>query len=106
MCTEDDLDMDDTIINDNEADYDAAQQAADALDVAQRNLCRINSDLASVGYAFIVDDAIEYAKTTALIGIGHALNAIAQALNNHNEADEPDVADMLTHNIITEQFHG
>ncbi|RSX44679.1 hypothetical protein [Bifidobacterium castoris] len=92
----------DDTINDRDA-IECADSAAFMLEAAVNNLRRINADINAVGSSFAVNEAIEYTKVTALIGIGHALTAIAQALTE--DEDGPDVADMLTNNIITEQFN-
>lgn len=111
MRTDDDsLDMDDTIITDNSLDYDdydSARQATAALDMAYKNLCHINNGITDSGRSWTVNAAVEYTKTVALIGIGHALTAIARNLadDNDTEDDVSFVADLLTHNIITDQFN-
>ncbi|MDE5641360.1 MAG: hypothetical protein K2I40_06655, partial [Bifidobacterium castoris] len=84
-------------INDRDA-VECADSAAFMLETAENHLRRINADITAVSSSFIVGDAIEYTKVTALIGIGHALTAIAQALTE--DKDGPDVA-----HIITEQFN-
>ena len=55
------------------------EQAALLLDAAASNLRKINDDITGHGSQFYVNQAIEYTKVTALIGIGNALTAHAIA---------------------------
>lgn len=87
-CDEDLIDAD---------DYNHIEQATNILEDATNNLIRINNDINGRGYSFDVAQALEYTKVTTLIGIGHALTALA---NKHEDNENDD--DTLTRHVLDE----
>lgn len=101
MHDEDDLYMDDTIITDDSAEETTADRANNCLDAAVSMLLHLKRATEASSFPLNRDQQLAYATACAQAGVGYAI----LAAHEHVEDDEPDVADMLTHNIITDQFN-
>ncbi|KFI57441.1 hypothetical protein [Bifidobacterium choerinum] len=102
MRTDDDsLDMDDTIITDPYIEETTTDRANNCLDAAVSMLLHLKRTTEASSFPLNRDQQLAYATACAQAGVGYAI----LAANEHDEDDEPDVAELLTHNIITDQFN-
>lgn len=99
MRTEDSLDMDDTIVTD-QYEETTTDRANNCLDTAVSMLLHLKRTTEALSFPLNRDQQLAYATACAQAGAGYAI----LAAHEHDEDDEPDVAELLTHNIITDQF--
>lgn len=88
--------IDDILDAIEDPDYDPATLASFHLETAAQSLNHITTDVTEQGTIYTVQEAIEHAKVTALIGIGHALTALAA--NNDTGSEDDD--DTLTRHVL------
>ena len=81
-------------------DYDPATLASFHLETAAQSLNHITTNVTEQGTKYTIREAIEHAKVTALIGIGHALTALAN--NNDTGRENNDDDDTLARHVLDE----
>ena len=84
--------IDDILAAIEDPDYDPATLASFHLETAAQSLNHITTDVTEQGTIYTIREAIEHAKVTALIGIGHALTALAANNDTGSEDDDDTLA--------------